>query len=98
MDLYYSVCQLLGSYHFRSPVRKYVLEIFDMRFTTELLKELDDTSTTITSSAACITFTTTTSNDKSFQKTATSSIPNPNANVPQEKLEPLYKKLGFHVS
>jgi hypothetical protein len=69
-----------------------------MRFTTELLKELDDTSTTITSSAACITFTTTTSNDKSFQKTATSSIPNPNANVPQEKLEPLYKKLGFHVS
>lgn len=69
-----------------------------MRFTTELLKELDDISTTITSSAACITFTTTTSNDKSFQKIATSSIPNPNADVPQEKLEPLHKKLGFHIT
>ncbi|SAL99279.1 hypothetical protein [Absidia glauca] len=41
VQLYYSVCQLLGSYHFRSPVRKYILEAFDMRFTPELLQELD---------------------------------------------------------
>ncbi|ORZ19033.1 Rapamycin-insensitive companion of mTOR, N-term-domain-containing protein [Absidia repens] len=43
--LYYSVCQLLGSYHFRSPVRKYILEAFDMQFTTELLDELDTLAT-----------------------------------------------------
>ncbi|KAI8088648.1 Rapamycin-insensitive companion of mTOR, N-term-domain-containing protein [Halteromyces radiatus] len=42
VQLYYSVCQLLGSYHFRSPVRKFILEAFDMRFTPELLQELDD--------------------------------------------------------
>ncbi|KAI7853777.1 Rapamycin-insensitive companion of mTOR, middle domain-containing protein [Circinella umbellata] len=41
VDLFYCVCQLLGSYHFRTPVRKYILEIFDMRFTPELLQELD---------------------------------------------------------
>ena len=42
VDLFYCVCQLLGSYHFRTPVRKYILEIFDMRFTPELLQELDN--------------------------------------------------------
>ncbi|KAI9498276.1 Rapamycin-insensitive companion of mTOR, middle domain-containing protein [Zychaea mexicana] len=42
VDLFYCVCQLLGSYHFRTPVRKYILEIFEMRFTPELLQELDE--------------------------------------------------------
>ncbi|KAI9257881.1 Rapamycin-insensitive companion of mTOR, middle domain-containing protein [Sporodiniella umbellata] len=46
VDIYYSVCELLGSYHFRTPVRKYILDIFDMRFTNELLQSLDDLSTT----------------------------------------------------
>ncbi|KAI9321769.1 Rapamycin-insensitive companion of mTOR, middle domain-containing protein [Dichotomocladium elegans] len=41
VDLFYCVCQLLGSYHFRAPVRKYILDIFDMRFTPSLLLELD---------------------------------------------------------
>jgi rapamycin-insensitive companion of mTOR len=102
VDLYYSVCQLLGSYHFRSPVRKYVLEIFDMRFTTELLKELDEISATTT---PCITFTTTSNNDDQHNKAvlsnttnSTSAIPNPNDKVPQEKLEAKYVKLGFHIA
>ncbi|CAO3591777.1 unnamed protein product [Absidia cylindrospora] len=47
VQLYYSVCQLLGSYHFRSPVRKYILDAFDMRFTPELLEELDALAITI---------------------------------------------------
>ncbi|RCI05307.1 hypothetical protein CU098_010819 [Rhizopus stolonifer] len=96
VDLYYSVCQLLGSYHFRSPVRKYVLEIFDMRFTTELLKELDEISSTVATTSS-ITYTTTTpsSMPSSFQKVAASSIVNPNDNVPQEKLEPKNKTMGF---
>ncbi|KAI9307439.1 Rapamycin-insensitive companion of mTOR, N-term-domain-containing protein [Cunninghamella echinulata] len=42
VELYYSVCQLLGSYHFRLPVRKYILEAFDMRFTPDMLKKLDN--------------------------------------------------------
>ncbi|OAD02912.1 hypothetical protein MUCCIDRAFT_143465 [Mucor lusitanicus CBS 277.49] len=99
VDLYYSVCQLLGSYHFRSPVRKYVLEIFEMRFTSELLQELDDLSATITQSTSCIPFTTTTSSDKSFQKPSTSAaITNPNDSIPQEKLEAKTKMMGFHVA
>ncbi|KAI9485740.1 MAG: Rapamycin-insensitive companion of mTOR, N-term-domain-containing protein [Benjaminiella poitrasii] len=99
VDLYYSVCQLFGSYHFRSPVRKYVLEIFDMRFTTELLQELDDIATT---TAACVAFTTT--NDSMLQKipdttTALSSIDNStNKDVVQETLEPKIKQVGFHVA
>lgn len=98
VDLYYSVCQLLGSYHFRSPVRKYVLEIFDMRFTTELLKELDEISATTT---PCIAFTTTSNNEKvilSNTTDSTSAIPNPSDSIPQEKLEPKQVKLGFHIA
>ncbi|GAN00739.1 cytosolic regulator pianissimo [Mucor ambiguus] len=99
VDLYYSVCQLLGSYHFRSPVRKYVLEIFEMRFTSELLQELDDLSANITQSTSCIPFTTTTSSDKSFQKPSTpAAIINPNDSIPQEKLEAKVKTMGFHVA
>lgn len=98
VDLYYSVCQLLGSYHFRLPVRKYVLEIFEMRFTSELLQELDDLSATITQSTSCIPFTTTTSSDKSFQKPSTPAIVNPNDSIPQEKLEAKTKTMGFHVA
>lgn len=98
MDLYYSVCQLLGSYHFRSPVRKYVLEIFDMRFTTELLKELDEISATTT---PCITFTTTSNKEQvvlSNTTNSTSAILNPNDSIPQEKLEAKHVKLGFHIA
>ncbi|GAA5806120.1 hypothetical protein HPULCUR_011649 [Helicostylum pulchrum] len=97
VDLYYSVCQLLGSYHFRSPVRKYVLEIFDMRFTTELLQELDQISATTT---PCVAFTTTSNNEKAILSNttnSTSAIPNPSDSIPQEKLEPKQVKLGFHI-
>lgn len=34
--------QLLGSYHFRFAVRNYILDAFDLKFTIENLKELDD--------------------------------------------------------
>lgn len=100
VDLYYSVCQLLGSYHFRSPVRKYVLEIFDMRFTTELLKELDDISATTT---PCVAFTTTSNDEQPKAKLAnttssTSAIVNPNDSVPQEKLEAKQVRIGFHIA
>jgi rapamycin-insensitive companion of mTOR len=103
VDLYYSVCQLLGSYHFRSPVRKYVLEIFDMRFTTELLHELDEISATTTQ---CITFTCTNNSDTdekhkvtpSNTTNSTSAIMNPNDKIPKEKLEPKNVKLGFHIA
>lgn len=100
VDLYYSVCQLLGSYHFRSPVRKYVLEIFDMRFTTELLKELDEISATTT---PCVAFTTTNNNDqpKAILANTTNSksaIVNPNDSIPQEKLEAKQVRLGFHIA
>lgn len=71
MDLYYSVCQLLGSYHFRSPVRKYVLEKFDMRFTTDLLKELDE----ISASSSSITFTTTPKQQQSDEESVHRLLP-----------------------
>ncbi|ORX62115.1 hypothetical protein DM01DRAFT_1298682 [Hesseltinella vesiculosa] len=42
VPLFYSVCQLLGSYHFRSSVRKYILEAFDIRFSHEAFDALDN--------------------------------------------------------
>ncbi|PHZ16464.1 uncharacterized protein RHIMIDRAFT_62286 [Rhizopus microsporus ATCC 52813] len=92
VDLYYSVCQLLGSYHFRSPVRKYVLDIFDMRFTSELLKTLDDISAH-TKTTNSIPFTMQPSSTSSLNSITTTHT----VNIPQEKLEPKVKKVGFHV-
>ncbi|KAI7903798.1 Rapamycin-insensitive companion of mTOR, N-term-domain-containing protein [Cokeromyces recurvatus] len=92
VNLYYSVCQLLGSYHFRSPVRKYVLEIFDMKFTTELLQELDDIAATTTTSSVAFT-----TPDQSLQKIPP-IIKKDDADVAQEILEPKIKQIGFHVA
>jgi hypothetical protein len=42
VDVFYSVMQMLGCYHFRFAVRSYILDAFDLRFTTDNMKELDD--------------------------------------------------------
>ncbi|CAO3672310.1 unnamed protein product [Umbelopsis ramanniana] len=42
VDVFYSVMQMLGCYHFRFAVRSYILDAFDLRFTTDNIKELDD--------------------------------------------------------
>lgn len=65
-----------------------------MRFTTELLKELDEISATTT---PCITFTSTDEAILSNTTHSTSAIPNPSDSIPQEKLEPKHVKLGFHI-
>lgn len=42
VDVFYSVMQMLGCYHFRFAVRSYILDAFDLRFTIDNIKELDD--------------------------------------------------------
>lgn len=78
-----------------------------MRFTIELLEELDEISATTT---PCITFTTTNNNNNDDEKdkkhkaipsnttNSTSVIMNPNDKIPKEKLEPKNVKLGFHIA
>lgn len=71
-----------------------------MRFTTELLKELDEISATTT---PCVAFTTTNNNDqpKAILANTTNSksaIVNPNDSIPQEKLEAKQVRLGFHIA
>lgn len=101
-DLFYCVCQYLGSYHFRAPVRKYILEIFDMRFTTELLEELDNVAQRPA----------TTSHSDQGDDVQSEAPPSPDDDdrperklepdnkkaVPQETLEPKCKKVGFDVA
>lgn len=41
VDVFYAVCQYMGSYHFRLPSRKYILDFFEMRFDPSLLQQLD---------------------------------------------------------
>ncbi|KAI8874556.1 hypothetical protein K501DRAFT_281212, partial [Backusella circina FSU 941] len=80
------------SYHFRSPVRKYVLEIFDMRFTAELLEELDQlTASMKTCNDACTVFMSDlkkTNQPKSLSTTQ----------VPEERLEAQHVKTGFNIN
>ncbi|KAG0172866.1 hypothetical protein DFQ28_009870 [Apophysomyces sp. BC1034] len=95
VDLYYSVCQLLGSYHFRLPVRKYVLEIFDMRFTPELLHELDTISASVETHE--IHRVIMTGNEEKEENSIRERLDPYDAIVPQEKLEPKCVKIGFHV-
>lgn len=42
VDVFYSVMQLLNSYHFRLVVRNYILDAFDIKFDMEQLNELDE--------------------------------------------------------
>ncbi|OAD74296.1 hypothetical protein PHYBLDRAFT_111901, partial [Phycomyces blakesleeanus NRRL 1555(-)] len=90
VDLYYAVCQLLGSYHFRSPVRKYVLEIFDMRFTPELLQGLDDVAARLIPDEGW-------SNQDSQPRLGSGHIHTETV-VQQEKLVPKTIKIGFNIA
>ncbi|KAM3580575.1 hypothetical protein VKS41_007236 [Umbelopsis sp. WA50703] len=42
VDVFYSVMQLLNSYHFRLVVRNYILDAFDLKFDMEQLDKLDE--------------------------------------------------------
>ncbi|KAF7728197.1 hypothetical protein EC973_006591 [Apophysomyces ossiformis] len=95
VDLYYSVCQLLGSYHFRLPVRKYVLEIFDMRFTPELLDDLDAISASADTHEEHRVIMN--GKEETEETSMQERLDSYDMNVPQEKLEPKCVKMGFHV-
>lgn len=41
IPLFYSAMQLIGSYHYRFPVRRYIVEMFDIRFNVDSLAVLD---------------------------------------------------------
>ncbi|KAJ2956653.1 hypothetical protein NQZ79_g7530 [Umbelopsis isabellina] len=45
VDVFYSVMQLLNSYHFRLVVRNYILDAFDIKFDMEQLNDLDEAHT-----------------------------------------------------
>ncbi|KAI8394190.1 Rapamycin-insensitive companion of mTOR, N-term-domain-containing protein [Radiomyces spectabilis] len=101
VDLYYSVCQLLGSYHFRSPVRKYVLDIFEMRFTPEQLLVLDEVAGSIGTPGTGETANTNenpTTKDEANEDVKKSNLGlDPQAKVQQEKLEARKVQLGFQI-
>ncbi|KAI8987675.1 Rapamycin-insensitive companion of mTOR, N-term-domain-containing protein [Mycotypha africana] len=88
IDLYYSVCQLLGSYHFRSTVRKYILEIFDVKFTSESLAELDELSVMKTNTTATIS-TSDTNNDTTAEQPNIHPTPNDEDSVENPSIPPI---------
>lgn len=102
VDLFYAVCQLLGSYHFKAPVRKYILEIFDMRFTPELLQQLDEvgnaTEAPPSDGAKQQAKGSTENTDSSEQKSdAPGADTRKGSVVITERPEPRVQKIGFDV-
>lgn len=41
LNLYYAAVQLIGAYHYRFPIRKFILEIFEVKFDADALRVLD---------------------------------------------------------